>query len=322
MNGSLFEKLHTDGWISDRSFSKIKAEVGIFSIHRELKMLLYLGIVLLTTGLGILVYKNIDSIGHTAILLLLAIISSACLYYCFRNSPGYAPKRINSSASFGYILLLGCLSMLIFVAYLQFQFHIFGEHYGLATFFPMLFLMASAYYFDHIGVLSLGISNFAAWAGISITPLHLLENDFATTRIIYTGIALGLLLILAGESSQRKNVKAHFAFTYINFGFHLLLVSLLAALFTLSWNLLWFCLTATACFYFYRKAQMERSFYFLLLSVIYGYIALSYVVLNNLVFMSADVMMIGLLYLIFSGIGTAVVLIRANKKLKSDDRVS
>ena len=37
-----------------------------FSLHWELKTLLYLGVILLNLGLGFLIYENIDSIGHIA----------------------------------------------------------------------------------------------------------------------------------------------------------------------------------------------------------------------------------------------------------------
>jgi hypothetical protein len=66
-----------------------------------------------------------------------------------------------------YILLLGCLLLLILIAYLQFQYNVFGNRYGLATFIPMVLLFISAYYFDHIGVLTMAITNLAAWAGIT-----------------------------------------------------------------------------------------------------------------------------------------------------------
>ncbi|MDQ6764326.1 MAG: hypothetical protein M3015_17115 [Bacteroidota bacterium] len=64
---------------------------------------------------------------------------------------------------FDYILLFGCLSLLTFVGYLQFEYNVFGNKWGLATFIPMVVLFMAAYYFDHLGVLILAIVNLAAW---------------------------------------------------------------------------------------------------------------------------------------------------------------
>jgi hypothetical protein len=61
---------------------------------------------------------------------------------------------------FDYILLLGCLTFITLVGYSQVQFTIFGQRFGLAVFIPMIVLFFSAYYFDHLGVLSMAITNW------------------------------------------------------------------------------------------------------------------------------------------------------------------
>jgi hypothetical protein len=78
MDIPLFEKLQTNGFISEESLVKLKAHENskLFSLHWELKTILYLGILLLSGGLGILVYKNIDTIGHTAILVFIGLFKA------------------------------------------------------------------------------------------------------------------------------------------------------------------------------------------------------------------------------------------------------
>jgi len=75
MNIHIFERLREQEFITDTYLAIIreKEKKKMFSLHWELKTLLYLGIVLLTTGLGILVYKNIDTIGHQVIVAIIAI---------------------------------------------------------------------------------------------------------------------------------------------------------------------------------------------------------------------------------------------------------
>ncbi|HMC85145.1 MAG TPA: hypothetical protein VKI61_06445, partial [Chitinophagaceae bacterium] len=69
-----FQQLHREGLITDDSLQKVEAveKARLFSLHWELKTLLYLGVTLLSGGLGILVYKNIDTIGHQVILAAIA----------------------------------------------------------------------------------------------------------------------------------------------------------------------------------------------------------------------------------------------------------
>ncbi|HSC55477.1 MAG TPA: DUF2157 domain-containing protein [Phnomibacter sp.] len=327
---TLFQKLHAAGLISDASLEKVSSREKdeLISVHWELKTLLYLGVLLLSSGLGILVYKNIDTIGHQAILAFIALVTAACFYYCAKTKLPYSTEKVASpNPFFDYVLLLGSLTFLTFLAYLQYQYNVFGNRYGLATFIPMVVLFFIAYYFDHLGVLCLAITNFAAWAGLTITPLHILEsNNFADTRIIFTGIAVGILLLAVAWFTQRRKIKLHFEFTYTNFGTHILFIALLAAMFHYeSSYFFWLLPIGAFAFYSYTTAIKNRSFYFIVVIVLYSYIALGFVVLTVLQSISVNenmllmAMYIGALYFIVSGIGLVLLLIRLNKKLKAHD---
>jgi hypothetical protein len=205
---------------------------------------------------------------------------------------------------------------------LQFQFNLFGERYGLATFIPMVVLFFTAYYFDHIGVASLAITNLAAWAGITVTPAKILkDNDFNSSTIIITGILLGVFLILAGNVTQKRKIKPHFEFTYTNFGSHLLFISCLAAMFNFNTlYFLWFIILIAICYFFYIKAIRQKSLYFLLILTLYAYIGISYVMVR-LIFDVANLEMSGayiaFMYFIASAIAIIIFLMRMNKKIKT-----
>src|SRR5205085_7633389 len=132
--------------------------------------------------------------------------------YCERKKLPFSLSKVKSpNAWFDYILLLGCLTLLILIAYLQFQYNVFGNAYGLATFIPMVILFFCAYYFDHLGVLSLAVTNLAAWMGIAVTPLKIFKaNNFADTQIIFAGLLLGVFLVIMSRISTIKNIKPHF----------------------------------------------------------------------------------------------------------------
>lgn len=325
METNLFETWHAEGLLSQVSYKKIKerSHRNYVSVHWEIKTLLYLGVLLLSGGLGILVYKNIDSIGHQAILLFIALVCAACYFYCYKFKLPFSTGKVAAPNSFfDYILLLGCCTFITFIAYLQFRYNLFGNRYGLAGFFPMVVLFFSAYFFDHLGILSMAIVNLAAWLGITVTPLHLLEsNDFNSTTIIFTGMTQGILLLFMAWITDVKGIKKHFEFTYANFGTHLTLISCLASMFHFSNTyLLWFLLLAAMVYFFYAKALKERSFYFILVTTIYAYTGISYVVimlLDKIGNFNLGLVYLGFIYFIGSAIGLVLFLINSNKKIKA-----
>jgi hypothetical protein len=327
MDIQIFKQLHHEGLIKEDSMQKIESveKARLFSLHWELKTMLYLGVTLLSGGLGILIYKNIDTISHQVILAVIALISLSCFYYCRRHASPFSVDKVPvPNPFFDYVLLLGCLTMITFIAYLQYAYTVFGTRYGLATFIPLVILFISAYSFDHLGVLSLAITNLAAWMGIAITPMRILKgNSFDDIRLIFTGLFLGIILLLAALTSEKRNIKKHFEFTYNNFGTHILFISGLAGLF-ISQRLfmLWFIFLLLTGYYIYRQAMKKNSFYFLLTVTLYTYVALSYVIITILDKMGTrdmSVIYIGLLYFILSAIALVRMLIVVNRKMKAHD---
>jgi hypothetical protein len=325
-NAWLYAKLHEKGLISDSSFERINQyqSKNLISVHFDLKTILYLGVTLLSAGLGILVYKNIDTIGHQVILAFIALVSAGGFVYCFKTSKPFGWGKVESpNVLFDFVLLLACLMMITFLAYLQYQYNVFGNRYGIASFIPMVILFFTAYYFDHLGILSMAITNFAGWLGITITPLRLWQsNDFNSSRVILTGIGIGVLLLLVAGFTKSKKFKPHFELTYNNFGTHALFVSLLAALFHFdSVYLLWFLVLAAFAAYSYFKSVRENSFYFLVFTVLYFYVAVSYLVIQLLTYSHADIAAIylGIIYFMASAFWLVAFLMRTNKKLKAND---
>jgi hypothetical protein len=321
--GHLYENLHADGLISDESFKKIKQKHDLFSVHWEVKTLLYLGVSLLTSGLGLLIYENIDTIGHKFVLAVIALICTGCFVYCFKAALPFSSRKVKSpNALFDYVLLLGSISFLTFIGYLQYEYKLFGANYNLATLIPMLLLFFTAYYFDHPGILNMAIANLAVWMGVSVTPKTLLLNcDFDSQSIIFTYLVLGIILLASAYLTQRLNFKKHFKFSYQHYGVHVTLISLLAgyffyynSAFAMSWMLLLFAVT----WVIFRDAFKNHSFYFLLLAVLYSYLAVSSLVVRVMMLAKDEgALYLTMLYFIGSAIGLIFLLINLNKKLKA-----
>jgi hypothetical protein len=252
-----------------------------FSLHYELRALLYLGITLLAGGLGVLVYQNIDSIGHGVIIAVVAVLMAACFGYAARHRApftwGVAPK---TSVGADYLLLLGCLLFVVLEGYAQYQYGIFGSRYGLATAVPALVFLPLAYWFDHRGVLAMGLTALAAWAGLTVAPLAVLtENDFWNARIRSAAVGLGLLLMVTGFLSEYRGRKAHFAFTYLLLGSNLALAALATSAIELAFHEQPAASGGTAlvmlalCAGLFWYARRTHSYWFAVLAAGYAYCA-------------------------------------------------
>src|SRR3954454_21908489 len=193
-------QLHSDGIITATELEHIEhyESSKLFSVYWEIRTILYAGILLLTSGIGILVYKNIDTIGHQTILAAIALAIVACFYYLQKHKQPYSNKEVkNVSPLFDYIALLGCLLFGTFVGYLQFEYHPFGNLLWLATLLPALLFLYCAYGFDHKGLLALGITGITSTLGLSIAPMQLLDNNnFTDFSLLLTALALGFTFLL------------------------------------------------------------------------------------------------------------------------------
>lgn len=250
----------------------------LFSLHWELKTLLYLGVLMLNVGFGFLVYENIDSIGHSLLIAAIGAISVVCFGYAYRHrAPFSAGETRSPTPYYDYILLLGCLAFLIVEGYAQYQYGIFGTRYGLATLIPMLLFFGLAYWLDNRGVLTLGITALASWLGVTLAPQELLrQNDFNSETLVLMGVFLGALLTFIPFWSEKKRFKAHFSLTYLNFGIHLGMISALAGMIALGKHWLYAPIWLVGILFYLWYARTRHSFYFLTMSVVYGYIGFTY----------------------------------------------
>ncbi|SHI30895.1 Predicted membrane protein [Hymenobacter daecheongensis DSM 21074] len=265
-----------------------------FSLHYELRTLLYLGIVLLSGGLGVLLYQHLDELSHGVIIAGLVTILLACFLYAFRHRAPFTWQLAPPAGVLpDYLLLLGCLTFLTLEGYVQAQYQVFGTRYGLALMLPAVLFFALAYLFDHRGVLSMAITALAAWVGVSIAPTSaFVRNDFSSVDLSGSAILLGLLLLGAGLASERLNRKPHFAFTYISLGSNLALLAATAALFSYQRAVLppfaaGILILAISTFLVWY-ARRTHSYLFLLMGVVYGYIVVTYGFFQLLDFSGGD----------------------------------
>lgn len=325
MDYDLFRKFYQEGLISEQSFNKINEEQQpLTSVYWDINTLLGAGVIALSTGLGIVIYQNINTIGHQVILALIAGISIACFTYCEKKKNAFNRLKVPTpSHVFDYALLLGTLTMLTFTAYLQYQYQAFGNHYGLATFLPMIALFFIAYYFDHLGILNMAIVNLALWMGVSVTPKALLlASNFNSETIVYTYLVLGLFLLLLAYLTVHYQIKPHFKFSYEHYGIHVTFIAMLSAYFYYYANggsFLWLIGLIFLAFLLYKDAVKHRSFYFSLLALLYAYIATSCLAERffSIVNRNGGTIELMFYYIPLSAAGFAYLLKKLNQKIKA-----
>ncbi|MVM35332.1 DUF2157 domain-containing protein [Spirosoma sp. HMF4905] len=262
-----------------------------FSLHWELRSMLYMGILLLSSGLGLLVYDNFDQIGHGALLAAIALACVGCFYFAWRYRPDWTLKETKSRSTFGdYALILACLLFLTLEGYAQYAYNVFGNRYGLVTLLPALLFLPLAYRFDHRGILGMALTALISWVGVTVRPLELyFKTNFFDQDTVFSAIILALVLIGAALILDRRRIKPHFTYTYLTMAGNLLMVALLGGLFNFDGMRLWFALgLAVACFALDRYSRQDSSFLFLLMAVVYGYIGTTYLFFHYMDFSSDD----------------------------------
>jgi len=252
------------------------------------------------------------------VLAIIGLLCGGCFWYIFKNKLPYSNAAAkHGSPFFDYIALLACLLLGIFIGYIQFQYGLFGQRYGLATLVPAAAFLYCAYLFDHKGLLSLAIVGIAGTIGLSIAPMQLLSGyNLSATHIVLTALVFGAALIGWSKISEVKQVKTHFGFTYHNFGINILFASCLTLLFNQPMKVLSILLLIGLCFYFVRYAIAQQSFWFLLLAVVYTYTGLTYAVFSLLLEGAGEaVIVLSMFYLMASCIGIILFFINYKKIL-------
>ncbi|CAN5175711.1 hypothetical protein BH09BAC3_BH09BAC3_00410 [soil metagenome] len=272
----LFEK----GFINGDQYKKIDLIVSekLVSVFYELRTLLYLGVMLFTAGIGILIYQNIGDFGHILSISVLGFVTIVCFWYAFKHALPYSNEQTKPPTPYyDYIVLLGSLLFISVQGYLQFQYGWLNDKLGISTLITAAFFFYVAYRFDHAGILSLGITALASFWSISVSPQKWYSNEFFEGSHLYTtAIIFGASLAAIAIVLDKRGIKRHFTFTYLNFSTLIFFIGSVVGLFIGQITALYILMIYAGCGFAYYIARWERSFLFLLYGFIAGYIATTY----------------------------------------------
>jgi hypothetical protein len=204
----------------------------LVSIRLELRTLLYAGVLLLTTGVGLFVKENHDRIGPAAIAAGIGFAAALCFGYVARGAAPFTWKRAPApGVAFDYVLLLGVLFLAADLAYVETQFGLLGANWPYHLLLVSVLYTAAAYRWDSAVVLGLALSAFAAWRGVSVNFLH---GSLGPARVAEThinAVVSGAAFVAVGVLLARRDRKAHFEDVYLNVGLLLLFGGLLSGVY-------------------------------------------------------------------------------------------
>lgn len=273
--------------ITDGQFEKLEPFVSNkkISLFHDLRVLLYLGVLLFTSGLGIVIYENIGDIGHIVSIAALIIMTAFCFWYGATRALPYANGKVDHpNAYYDYVLLLGCLLFVSVQGYIQFQFSAFDDHLEWNTLITAAIFFYVAYRFDHLAVLSLAITALASFFSLTVSPQKWYSANFESANLHVVAIAFGIAVSLIAWFLNRKLIKQHFTFTYLNFALLIFFSGAVAGLFIDEGvYLIHLLLIYAGCAFAYYYARQNRSFLFLLYAFLAGYIGTTYL-LADLIF--------------------------------------
>ncbi|HEY4589904.1 MAG TPA: DUF2157 domain-containing protein [Thermoanaerobaculia bacterium] len=205
----------------------------LLSVHWELRALLYVGVLLITGGVGLLVKENLDRIGPVAIAAGIGLAAAAALGWVVRVAPPFSWREVPSpNLAFDYILLLGVLLAAADLAYVEVKFTPLGPHWSWHLLIVAVFAALAAFRFDSRVVFSLALSTFAAWRGVSAARFgtdlwwNALWSGAAEDAVRWNAIACGALFAGLGFALKRSGRKAHFEPVAATLGWLLILGAL------------------------------------------------------------------------------------------------
>ena len=228
-------RLREGGVLADAPAARLSraARGELVSVEAELRTLLYAGVLLVTSGVGLFLKANHERIGPAAIAALVGAGALACLAYAARRLPGFTWESSGATmAGPDYVLLLGVLLAGSDLAYLEAQWRLLGPDwpYHLLLYSAVAFVLA--YRFDSRSVLSLALTSFAAWRGVSVSLAGTaLRGRGAGPEVRANALFCAALFLAAGFVSLRSRRKAHFEPVYVTLGLLLAFGGLLSGIF-------------------------------------------------------------------------------------------
>jgi len=211
--------LHAEGLIEDATAARALARDRgqVFSLHAELRITLYAGVLLVMAGVGIVLARNLDRIGPLGIVLAIALVAAACAVPAVRGRR--AGRTLTVTAE--YLLLLAVLLLSADLAYAERQFTLLGPLWSWHLLLLAVFHAAVAYAFGSPLVLAASLTALAGWFGIGGTPGDVLLFSQSTPSLGARALACALLIVAWRRADRRGRPESRFSDVFDHFAANL-----------------------------------------------------------------------------------------------------
>ncbi|MGV9002591.1 DUF2157 domain-containing protein [Flavobacterium sp.] len=300
-------------------------KLELFSIRNELLFLLYISILLFTTGVGIIIYKNINTIGHTILLVLLAVLTATSFYFCYKKAKVFSKKEVSfDNPLYDYLVLFTTILLCTLIGYFQYNLNIQNSNYSLATLFSGIVALGMAYYFDNKSALVVGITALGSFIGLSLKIQTIFENNmFSDNSLLVAGISFGALLLAWQWYSERSRLKIHFSFVLLTFALHLMTISSLAGSFQDGYWFLYIIVLGGILYYYYQNSINFNAVSWYVFVLFYGYIGFNILLFRIINTLKLDEIFEFVAFMSpFYVIGCIVLFIKLIKNFKRKTNVS
>src|SRR6266536_4539139 len=183
----------------------------LVSVRFEIRALLYAGVLLLTTGVGLFVKEHHREIGPWAIAVGIGVVAAACLVWVSRKAAPFSWEEVPSpDVAFDYLLLLGLLLFASDLAYIEVQFTLLGPNWAHHLLIVGAVYLAAAYLWDSRTVLGLALTTLAAWRGLSVSLVTGWLWKSQPNDLRENALVLGVVYVAAASLSVLLRRKPHF----------------------------------------------------------------------------------------------------------------
>jgi hypothetical protein len=299
------DALEAAGTLAPATAARLRrvARRDLVSVHAELRLLAYVGVLLVMGGVGVVVHDNLDRIGPVAIAAALGLAALGCFAWVARQAPPFTWGAVESPhLALDYVLLLGALLAGADLAYVEAKFTPLGDAWTWHLLVVAVFYLLLAFRFDSRVLLSLALSTFTAWRGVSAARLSHAFWRGSEDLVRVNAAACGILFVIAGTLLRRQSRKAHFEPVAVHLGWLLILGALGSALGTDA-GAWWALLLIVVSMVLAAIGYLQRRFSLLAFAIVAAYIAVSALFVravewewNIFWFSITPLMMVGLLF--------------------------
>lgn len=265
------------GIISPETFDRlVRIERGeVFSLHHELRLVVYAAIAVIVAGVGILIKNNLDRIGPAAIIFGLLAASAVLYGWC-----AWKKRRRGELSIFEhYLALLAALLLSSAIGYAESEYHILDDDWSMHFLLLAIIHAATAYYFSSKLLLTVALTSLAAWFGVE-RRFDITVNapeEYSRQALICAGA-----IMLWREAHRRWSAKKELVVVFEHFAMLLTIFAALLLVDEEEWELLGLVVLAFAVGIALYVARKRGSDIFLIYGIVAALIGVSTVVTDSL----------------------------------------